>query len=288
MSATPEKENLTLPTLRDLAARYRYAAPESMAPRHDLQIDWEQSNFRPLADALQRFDSTGLQRPTDPPLEFGETFFSLGYAALKTKTGKDLPIAITKNIFVREDGKPPKSSLYINVNNLDTTKHAPLEVAGFNFQYFQTEHGEQWKLTHRIVREAYRAQGVAGHLFDAFEQAFQERAETTGTPQEISVDIAQADVLLMFLKRGYVPATEEDRTRINRFFSGDDGLTMVSSPQLAEEGISKDWYIFEKENLPPPESPKYQGLWQSYDENDRPHYLSESFRMVVKKEFVAA
>lgn len=267
-----------LPNLAEIASWYDYKTPDAGVERSGLVIDWEKSDLASLHNAIVSFEA-GLE--VSPPIEAGEYTVDFDVCALKLQSGQDFIISPFKIAEVGLNGEIKKVLFQFIITNPEVPHD---KVAEFNFLYEANGEREVWKLVHRLVSEAYRGQGIATGMLEGIEAGLIQREQKTNIPQEISVNIAQADVLLLFLKRGYTPATKADAERVKRFFAADKDLSLKSSPVLEDIGMSKHWYIFEKDSYPEEGSAEYAQLWHGSDENGEPNYLTQSFRITLKKD----
>lgn len=149
----------------------------------------------------------------------------------------------------------------------------------FNRRERERENYEEWNMDHRLVKGEYREQAIGSQMLNLAETFLAERAKDTQVPQVITVETAQADLLIWLMKRGYQAATEEDAARIQRLLSGDPKLTIKS-------GLFQDvhWYVFEKKTI-------YENgmvvpeVWSDETIGTDIHYTKSSFRIKLKKEF---
>ncbi|MFA5792321.1 MAG: hypothetical protein WC897_00425 [Candidatus Gracilibacteria bacterium] len=150
-----------------------------------------------------------------------------------------------------------------------------------NFLIRKTDHGsyDEWDLHDRITAEAYLGQGIAPEMLHFVESQLKTRANKIEKPQIITAELAQVDVLLWLLKEGFTSATTGDSEKIDRLFSGDQDLVVVSAPMDEHAGQKRQWYVFERSKyFDENGNPKLE-LWD-YENSE---YLKQSFRIHLKK-----
>ena len=88
------------------------------------------------------------------------------------------------------------------------------------------DNGNYYDLKDREVDPRFRKQGFASVLLDASESFVQESAVDKMEAETAFVDVAQLDVIVWLLNKGYKPQTQKDQERLELVLNGDKSLEL--------------------------------------------------------------
>ena len=269
-----------------LSDKYHYKPEPIESERIDLGIDWGSVDTdEVLGTAPKEFDDADSTHPnaTESKCDGKSTHIDIDLInQTLSSAGGDLTLRGSKTYDIVKD----ESYLTLKLANpredwvKEPFKH---NICHFRFHQIKNEEGEEWDMMHRQVNEVYRGQGIASSMISLSEDFFKKRAQEAGIKQVMTANIAQVNVLTMFLKKDFAPATAEDEEKINRLLNGDPSLVVVTGPETKYDERLRN-YIFERnkyygdDGLVKPEIEEIFRDGTRYEE-----LLEMSFRINLKK-----
>jgi len=115
-------------------------------------------------------------------------------------------------------------------------------VASSDLNVGPTVTGADWHFFHRMVDPGFRGNGFGSVIVKAMDSFVQGKADSSQKGMKTSLDVCQLDAFGIFLKNGYVPATEEDEELFERIVTGDN-VGLVSALAGKAQGKEKGFKV---------------------------------------------
>jgi hypothetical protein len=125
---------------------------------------------------------------------------------------------------------------------MDLTDSSDDWVARFWLSH-DAEDPNRWYFDHRVTKDQYRGKGFGNAISDVVDASMQELANSRGEEQVVVCDVEQVDVLLWFLRNGYMPVDSDSESLIDDII-GDDGVEKFDISSNPAGGM--DFFIFKK------------------------------------------
>ncbi len=217
-------------SLQDLYDRYGYI-PESekRIERVNLNINWPEDINSKIENAVDRI----LKRISIAP----------AVEVININDGVTLKLSM-------EEGYGKRSVKMALVDEGAKTKIAELDCYMIDSADTVPSKAEYWDLGHRVVDERYRGQGIGTKMINALEHSLQHLANLDQRTQVITLKAFQLGVLNMALKLGYIPASTQDRSKVQDIYSFKlDKFFVTTIHGIGNRGIRRPGVVYSMDVL---------------------------------------